>query len=96
MLSRKTKKILWNEDKNEILKVERFISFEEIAQKLYNGEIIDDIYHPNSEKYAKQRIFVIEVNNYIYLVPYIENDEEIFLKTIYPSRKFTKLYLGIV
>ena len=88
------KKLTWNEDKNAILKNERGIDFELISSKIVNGDIIDDIYHPNSEKYKNQRIFVIEIEDYIYLVPYIENDDEIFLKTIYPSRKFTKIYLG--
>jgi len=89
------KLINWNEEKNIILKNERNIGFEIVAEKIRNGEIIDDIFHPNSDKYSNQRIFVIDIENYIYLVPYIENENEIFLKTIYPSRKFTKIYLGV-
>jgi hypothetical protein len=88
------KVIKWNTDKNEALKLERNISFEDIEDKLKIGDIIDDIINPNNEKYFNQRIFIIEVKNYIYLVPYIENENEIFLKTIYPCRKFTKIYLG--
>lgn len=88
------KAIVWNEEKNEVLINERNVSFEIIAEKIRNGEIIDDIYHPNSLKYSNQRIFVIEIEQYIFLIPYIETDREIFLKTIYPSRKFTKIYLG--
>lgn len=88
------KVIKWNIEKSKLLKLERNISFEDIEDKLKIGDIIDDIFNPNNEKYINQRIFVIEVRNYIYLVPYIENENEIFLKTIYPSRKFTKIYLG--
>ncbi|MDT3741174.1 MAG: toxin [Candidatus Kapabacteria bacterium] len=88
------KSINWNEEKNNLLKKERNIGFEIIADKISNGDIIDDIFHPNSIKYSNQRIFVIEVDTYIYLVPYVETIDAIFLKTIYPSRKFTKLYFG--
>ncbi|MEI6088850.1 MAG: toxin [bacterium] len=90
-----SKLLNWNAEKNIILINERKISFEQVAEKIISGDIIDDIYHPNSEKYFNQRIFVIEIESYIYLVPYIENEEGIFLKTIYPSRKFTKIYLGV-
>ena len=89
-----SKRLNWNPEKNLILKTERNITFETVAVKIINGDIIDDIYHPNKDKYLNQRIFVIDINDYIYLVPYIENEEEIYLKTIYPSRKFTKIYLG--
>jgi hypothetical protein len=86
--------IKWNEEKNLLLQNDRNISFEIVAEKLKNGDIIDDIINPNNQKYSNQRIFVIEINAYIYFVPYIENENEIFLKSIYPSRKFTKIYLG--
>jgi hypothetical protein len=86
--------IKWNEEKNLLLQNDRNISFEIVAEKLKNGDIIDDIINPNNQKYSNQRIFVIEINAYIYFVPYIENENEVFLKTIYPSRKFTKIYLG--
>ena len=56
--------------------------------------LLDDIEHPNKTKYPNQRVFVVEVDGYAYLVPYIESDDEIFLKTIIPSRKATKQYLG--
>ncbi len=88
------KRLNWNEEKNLILKKDRNIGFEIIAEKIINGEIIDDIFHPNDQKYSNQRVFVIEIEEYIYLIPYIESEDEIFLKTIYPSRKFTKIYLG--
>jgi len=61
---------------------------------LQQGEILDDLEHPNPEKYSNQRIFVLEIDEYVYLVPYVEDKNEIFLKTIIPSRKATKQYLG--
>ena len=56
--------------------------------------MLDDIEHPNQEKYPNQSILVLEINNYAYIVPYVEDDTEVFLKTIIPSRKLTKQYLG--
>jgi len=88
------KPINWNPDKNRKLIEERDISFENIVFSLQSGCLLDDISHPNNEKYPQQRIFVVEIDKYAYLVPYVENDEQIILKTIVPSRKATKQYLG--
>lgn len=84
----------WNAEKNEQLISERGISFEEVVFYIENGGLLDEIVNPNSRDYSHQRIFIVAIENYVYLVPYIENGEEIFLKTIIPSRKFTKIYLG--
>ncbi len=84
----------WNSDKNQQLIEGRGKSFEEAVFYIQNGGLIDDIVHPNARDYPNQKIFIVNINEYIYLVPYVENEEEIFLKTIIPSRKFTKLYLG--
>jgi len=84
----------WNAEKNEVLIVKRGISFEEVVFYIENGGLLDEIAHPNTQDYPHQRIFVVAVESYVYLVPYIENENEIFLKTIIPSRKFTKIYLG--
>jgi len=89
------KPINWNASKNGKLIVERGISFEDIVFALQSGWLLDDMAHPNKDKYPNQHIFVIAINDYVYLVPYVENDEEIFLKTIVPSRKATRLYLGV-
>ncbi|MDO8737171.1 MAG: BrnT family toxin [Thermoleophilia bacterium] len=83
----------WDDDKNETLILERGISFEEIVFHIGQGDIIDIMEHPNQKKYAGQRIFIIDVEGYAYLVPFVENEEEIFLKTIIPSRKATRKYL---
>lgn len=84
----------WNAEKNGQLVVERGISFEEIVFYIENNGLLDDIAHPNSRDYSHQRIFVVAVESYVYLVPYVENKDELFLKTIIPSRKFTKNYFG--
>ncbi|XDD54784.1 toxin [Leptospira sp. WS4.C2] len=83
----------WDLQKDEILRIERGISFELILFQIENGFILDIIKHPNEEKYPNQSIFIIEIESYAYLVPFIENKNEIFLKTIIPSRKATRNYL---
>ncbi len=84
----------WNSEKNEILINERNISFEDIIVNINLGNELDIYDHPDQQKYPNQKISVVQVEDYVYLVPYIENDEEIFLKTIIPSRKATKQYIG--
>ena len=88
------KPINWNSTKNQQLISERGISFEDIVFYLQQGALLDDMEHPNADKYPNQRVFVINIDDYAYLVPYIENRKEIFLKTVIPSRKATKVYLG--
>jgi hypothetical protein len=88
------KNINWNTEKSVALKASRGICFEDMVFFIERGEILDDYLHPNQKAYPGQRIMVIGVANYAYLVPYVENEEELFLKTIIPSRKATQLYLG--
>ncbi len=83
----------WNTEKNERLKAGRKISFEEIVFYIESGQLLDIVENPNEEKYQGQRVFIVNVNNYAYLVPFVETDDEIFLKTIIPSRKATRKYL---
>jgi uncharacterized DUF497 family protein len=83
----------WNEEKNEILREERQVSFEDVVFYIEQGFLLDVLEHPNQEKYKGQKIFVVQMDNYVYLVPFIEDDREVFLKTIIPSRKATKKYL---
>ncbi|MCK5708883.1 MAG: BrnT family toxin [Candidatus Aureabacteria bacterium] len=83
----------WDNEKSEKLKQERGISFEEIVFYIEKGQLLDILEHPNKEKYKNQNIFVIQVEEYAYLVPFVEDEKEIFLKTIIPSRKATKNYL---
>ena len=84
----------WNPEKNRQLVNERGIAFEEIIFLIQNGYLLDEIEHPNSTDYPNQRIFIVEVDAYVYMVPFIENNDELFLKTIIPSRKLTRIYLG--
>lgn len=87
------KYIDWNKEKGELLKVQRDISFEEVLIALELGGLLDILEHPNSKKYPNQKIYVLAINNYVYLVPFVEDEEKIFLKTIIPSRDATKKYL---
>jgi uncharacterized DUF497 family protein len=84
----------WSPKKNELLKRERKISFEEIIFHIQNGDEVDVYDHPNQAHYPNQKISVVIIEEYAYLVPYVESETEIFLKTIIPSRKATKKYLG--
>ena len=83
----------WNEEKNDLLKSERQISFEDIVLCIEQGFLLDVLEHPNQEKHKGQKMFVVQIDDYAYLVPFVEDDHEIFLKTIIPSRKATKKYL---
>jgi len=83
----------WNSDKNEWLKAERGISFEEVVFHIENGDLLDVLDHPHREKYHNQQIFVVQIEQYVYLVPFVETDTEFFLKTVIPSRKATRQYL---
>lgn len=84
----------WNSEKNTALIRERGISFEEIVFHIEKGDILDLLEHANHERYPNQRVFVVDVEGYAYLVPFIEDEVEVFLKTIIPSRKATRDYLG--
>ena len=79
----------WDSEKNEILKGKRGISFEEIAYLIESDQVIGIEENPG---YPNQKIYVLEIDNYAIIVPYVENDDEIFLKTAFPSRKYTKKY----
>jgi uncharacterized DUF497 family protein len=83
----------WNPDKNDWLKKNRHISFEQIIFHLGQGDIWRTADHPTQEKYPNQRIYFVIVENYVYLVPHIIKKDFIFLKTIIPSRKATKAFL---
>lgn len=84
----------WNEEKNRKLLKDRGVTFEEIVFHIIHDGLLDTIIHPNQKVYPGQRIFIVNVDGYACLVPFIENDEFYFLKTIIPSRKMTKKYLG--
>jgi uncharacterized DUF497 family protein len=83
----------WNGDKNRRLRAERNVSFEEVVFYIERGQLLDIVEHPNQERYEGQRIFVVKIRDYAYLVPFVETEQTVFLKTIIPSRKATKKYL---
>ena len=83
----------WNHKKNERLKAGRCISFEEIVLAIEADGLLDILRHSNPGKYPNQRVLVVAFEQYVYLVPFVEEDDYYFLKTIIPSRKATRDYL---
>ena len=80
----------WNSEKNELLQKERGVSFEEIVLNIQLGNEVAVYDHPNARRYSNQKISVVLIEDYAYLVPYVEDKDQIFLKTIIPGRKATK------
>jgi uncharacterized DUF497 family protein len=83
----------WNDEKNELLEHSRGISFEEVLVYIQNGGVLDIIRHPNRNRYSGQNIIVLDIDGYVWLVPYVKTGRVRFLKTIIPSRKATREYL---
>ena len=84
----------WNKEKNNLLKETRGISFEEIVFAISNDSLLEVIEHSNKKRYPNQKMFIVEIKDYAYIVPFVENKDKYFLKTIYPSREATKKYLN--
>jgi hypothetical protein len=84
----------WNDEKNEMLKKARGVSFEQVELAIASGDLVDRIKHHNPAKYPDQKVFLVRIEDYIYSVPYVEDNERIFLKTIIPNGKATKKYFG--
>ena len=84
----------WNDEKNKMLKKVRGVSFEQVELAIASGDLVDRIKYPNPSKYPNQKVFLVKIEDYIYSVPYVEDNERIFLKTIIPNSKATKKYLG--
>jgi uncharacterized DUF497 family protein len=87
------KPLAWNPEKNEILKRERNISFEDVQESIQAGRVLAIDAHPNQEKYPHQQVLIVEIRGYAYVVPFVESEHEYFLKTVIPSRKATKKFL---
>jgi uncharacterized DUF497 family protein len=83
----------WDDAKNAKLRADRGIGFEDIVFHIERGDLLD-ILDPNADRYSGQRIFVVRREDYVYLVPFVEDEHTVFLKTIIPSRKATKQYMG--
>jgi len=84
----------WNIEKNKLLKSERDVCFEDVVTLIYEDKVLDIIKHPNGEKYPNQKLYIVLLNNYVHMVPFVKDNDEIFLKTIVPSRKMNKQYKG--
>jgi hypothetical protein len=84
----------WDDAKNAKLRADRGIGFEDIIFHIERGDLLDIPVHPNSDRYGGQRIFVVQRDEYVYLMPFVEDEHMVFLKTIIRSRKATKQYLG--
>lgn len=87
------KYLAWDDQKSAKLRFERSISFEDIQIAVEEGRVLDVIRHPNKNRYSNQRVLVVEIEKYAYCVPFVEDEEKYFLKTIYPSRKMTEKYI---
>ena len=83
----------WDNEKNEWLKKNRGVSFEQVLILMERKEVLETIEHPNQNKYPGQKIATVRIDDYAYLVPYVQESDEIFLKTIIPSRKATNKYV---
>ena len=84
----------FSSEKNQLLINEKGVSFEEIIAAIDDNRLLDVLAHPNATKYANQKVYVVDINGYVYLVPFVrQSKDRVFLKTIFPSRKLTKLYL---
>lgn len=84
----------WSAEKNIRLKAERGVSFEEVLSAMSHGGLLAVLKHPNSDQYPNQQMLVVRIRAYAYLVPFVETEDEVFLKTIIPSRKATRRYLA--
>lgn len=87
------KYLTWDEQKNAKLKFERNVSFDDVQIAVEEGRVFDVIKHPNKDKYPNQQVLIVEIEGYVYCVPFVEDEDKYFLKTIYPSRRMTKKYL---
>ena len=83
----------WDDEKNAALKKTRGVSFEQVVMHIENGDVLDVMAHPNEAKYPHQQVLVVDINDYAYAVPFVEQGQERCLKTIMPNRKLTKQYL---
>jgi len=83
----------WDINKSERLKRERGIGFEDIEEAIKAGRVLDDIPHPSPERYPGQRLLIVQIDDYAYVVPFVPSETGGFLKTLYASRRMTRRYL---
>jgi len=85
----------WSPEKNDTLRADRGVSFESVVVAIESDGLLDILAHPNQAKYPRQRVLVVAYDSYAYLVPFVEEENYFFLKTIIPSRKATRDYLNL-
>ena len=85
--------VFWNEEKNQQLKSERGLSFEDVVTAIEDGRTLDDIEHPHADRKGRQRLLIVEIGGYACVVPYVGDGQRIFLKTVYYSRAMQKKYM---
>lgn len=83
----------WDKEKNALLKVERGVCFEDVVEAIDGGRLLATLHHPNKARYPNQKMYIVSIDNYAYVVPFVEDEEKKFLKTIFPSRRMTQKYL---
>lgn len=84
----------WGPEKNDQLALERGISFEQMIVAIEAGGLLDILAHTNPRKYPRQKVLVVACDGYAYLLPFVEEEDHYFLKTVIPSRKATRDYLN--
>ena len=84
----------WSDEKDAQLRRERGIGFQEVIFHIEQGDVLAVAEHPNKEKYPAQKIIYVRIEEYVYMVPFVDSEEGKFLKTIIPSRKATRKLLG--
>jgi len=87
------KYIEWDQEKNETVKQERGVSFEDAVNAIFEGKVLGKTDHPNQKRHPGQQIYILEIDDYVFVVPFVEDKEKLFLKTIFPSRKYTKIFI---
>ena len=85
----------WDAEKNKVLKSERSVCFEDVIALIHEDKVLDIVAHPNREKYPHQRMYILRIQGYVHMVPFVRDGDEIWLKTIVPSRKMNKVYKGV-
>lgn len=83
----------WNPEKNELLKIDRGLSFEGVVVAVEADGLLDIVEHPNKARYPRRKVLIVSIDSYVHLVPFVEEADYFFLKTVIPSRKATRDYL---
>lgn len=83
----------WNPEKNELLKADRGLSFEGVVVAVEADGLLDIVEHPNKARYPRRKVLIVSIDSYVHLVPFVEEADHFFLKTVIPSRKATRDYL---